>query len=351
MRKGESAQRARESGGPRGNAALRKCAKARESAGKREKARASLRRQGEHRRITGWREERRGRGWGRRGEAGRCALVRPPSARMGKGGAREWRASRALFPRERGGAKREGEEGGAVCPRRTPSARMGKGGAEGSRALACPLSARLAFARPHSTRMGRHGQGGREGPGGVACLACPLSARTGRRSGEREAAALCTLPREWGRKGPGGRVPSHAPLSGWRGQVGRGGAGTMCPRVPAFRTNGVPRTGKGGAVACPRAPPFRANVVARTGEKGGPGRPRGIVCPISACEGGGGGQREGRMDEGGEEAGKEAEATRACHVSASAIGCAKSVPYLSSLLLLTPVTLPSPPPFPFASKD
>ncbi|KAH9037572.1 hypothetical protein EDB84DRAFT_1437408 [Lactarius hengduanensis] len=43
-RKGESAQRARESGGPRGNAALRKRAKARESAGKREKARASLRR-------------------------------------------------------------------------------------------------------------------------------------------------------------------------------------------------------------------------------------------------------------------------------------------------------------------
>ncbi|KAH9036401.1 hypothetical protein EDB85DRAFT_1888951 [Lactarius pseudohatsudake] len=270
-------------------------------------------------------------------------------------------------------------------------------------------------------RTGQHGQGGKGGGGGVphvlggvrreggegggegeegsvakgegrgqgvACLVCPLSAHTGQQG--KGGGGLVHPSTQMGKEGARGLRALTCPPSGWCGQVGRGGAGPCALVHPlSTHTNGVPRTGKRGAAACPCAPPFCANVVAQTGEKGGPGRLWGIVCPVSACKGGSGGQREGRKGgwatylvrpslrvmrgvglpscvpiqrkwgRRGEERRQEEEAGRGGGKGGGSNMCLPrqrfsnwvSIPYLSSLLLSTPITLPSPPQLPFALKD
>ncbi|KAH9019389.1 hypothetical protein EDB85DRAFT_1896674 [Lactarius pseudohatsudake] len=299
-------------------------------------------------------------------------------------------------PRVPGGAKREGEEGGGDAERRggVPSCaplprewgregpgsgvphvppfrangvvRRGKGkragrsalvvplprewGREG-RGVVCPCVSPFRASCLRTPPVPREWGGTAKGEGrgrGVACLACPLSARTGRRSGEREAAALCALPREWGRKGPGGRVPSCAPFPGgaakWEGE-GRGPRALVCPLSARMGCHGQGKGGRWHALVRPlprkrggadgregRAreaeghcvPYLRAKgaaaVNAREGWVGGRltscaplcARCGASACPLASLFDANG------VDEGGEEAGKEAEATRACHVSASA---------------------------------
>ncbi|KAH9028280.1 hypothetical protein EDB85DRAFT_1892574 [Lactarius pseudohatsudake] len=300
-------------------------------------------------------------------------------------------------PRVPGGAKREGEEGEGDAERRggVPScaplprewgregpgsgvphvppfrangvARRGKGKRAGQSALVVPLPREwgregprgrvplcVPFPRvlPSHAPVPREWGGTAKGEGrgrGVACLACPLSVRTGRRSGEREAAALCALPREWGRKGPGGRVPSRAPFPGgaakWEGE-GRGPRALVCPLSARMGCRGQ---GKGGRWHALVRPPSAQTWWRGRERREGPGG-RGALCApylrakgaaaVNAREGWVGGRltlcaplcaRCGAsacplaslfdangVDKGGEEAGKEAEATRTCHVSASA---------------------------------
>ncbi|KAH9163345.1 hypothetical protein EDB89DRAFT_1912721, partial [Lactarius sanguifluus] len=171
--------------------------------------------------------------------------------------------------------------------------------------------AQLGLVRPFPREWGTNG----EGPG-VVCLACPLPVHMGRRTcvqhpsaranGDEPGVAYPHVPpsRAYGRHTrmhpsaqmgkAGGSVPSRTPFPGgvpacnslprkW----GRVGPGVACPRIPRAyvaawpREKGGPggsRRGKGkgawatwrGRAVCPRAPPFRMN---------GEGRGQGVACP------------------------------------------------------------------------
>ncbi|KAH9050339.1 hypothetical protein EDB83DRAFT_2317112 [Lactarius deliciosus] len=202
--------------------------------------------------------------WGRM-EPGSCALACP--TRMGR--------------RQPEGRAEATRRGGAVCPCAPPFRANGEGW---GRRVVYPLSAHLALARPHSAQMG---------------------------TDKREAAAA--VGQTW--RGGGGAdvewwgVPTCAPLrANGEGKAGGSrapfpriqgeeGPGATCPRAPPFRANGVPQTGKDGGGGMPSC----AALTRRSGgADGGEGRAQeagGIVCPISACEGGDGSMR--RMGVGG----------------------------------------------------
>ncbi|KAH9016168.1 hypothetical protein EDB84DRAFT_1443223 [Lactarius hengduanensis] len=291
---------------------------------------------------------------GRRG----VPAMHTPSAQMGKGRARSGMPSRAPLPARTGRARPRGEREvpGVACPRAPPLPR--EWGRERSGGRACPSRAPFPRERGGTKREG-------VGPGAACPCARSFHANPNGGRGERERGRRPVLVRTFC-------------ANGQRGQEGRGGAGgnmPSCTRFPRAADRG--KSGGGGMPSCATLPRKRG------GADGGEGtrEAEGVAgaCPLSACEGGGGGQcgergkgasacplaspfqREwGRGGRRGEEGvstpntgGKEgrvvldpvAEATRACHVSASAVSCAHSgCHHLPPL----PVTLPSPPPFPFA---
>ncbi|KAH9009310.1 hypothetical protein EDB85DRAFT_1903142 [Lactarius pseudohatsudake] len=196
-----------------------------------------------------------------RHRSGRLALARGVK-REGKGAGATQRAGRCRAPpfrangvARRGKGKRAGatRRGGAVCPRAPPFRVNEEGEAEGSRALACPLSA------------------------------CPLSACSCPRTPSLRANGVAQT-RGTGRGGADverwGGLASHAPCRCERGcadkREGPGptrGGGVECSRTPPFRAKG--REGPGGRVL-----PFPL-VQARLSRKRR-GRGRALVRPLFA---------------------------------------------------------------------